>query len=191
MGGQPPSAVRAAGPGACDVASHFLVLSPEILIHKNLPRRIAPDIQNPFVEMIRCVNPSCQAISTPIRRNRDGWGSGFYCSTRKGTLLCTVPCGFITLTSPVVAPAGTLVVMSEPTEPNSECFSSSGFPSLENRDGWGSQFHRGALKNHPEVRPPRRLKLIVPQRIHGINLGGVASRDIAGEKRHGDQKRRN
>ena len=28
--------------------------------------------------------------------------------------------------------------------------------------------------------------LIVPKRLHGINQSGVASRDVAGEKRHGN-----
>src|ERR1019366_10127521 len=37
-----------------------------------------------------------------------------YGSTRKDTLLESVPLGVTTLTSPVVAPAGTVVVISEP-----------------------------------------------------------------------------
>src|SRR5258706_64323 len=47
------------------------------------------------------------------RRWRLKLRTGFYGSTRKGTLLCAVPWGLITLTSPVVAPAGTVVVMSD------------------------------------------------------------------------------
>src|SRR2546428_3625469 len=31
--------------------------------------------------------------------------------------------------------------------------------------------------------------LLVPKRLHGSNLSGLASRDVAGEARHRDQKR--
>ena len=40
-----------------------------------------------------------------------------------------------------------------------------------------------------EVLRSRYRKLIVPKRLHGINLRGAAGGNIAGEKRHGDQKR--
>jgi hypothetical protein len=34
----------------------------------------------------------------------------------------------------------------------------------------------------------RDRHLTVPKRLHGINQSGVASREVAGEKRHGNQK---
>src|SRR5580658_8845585 len=40
-------------------------------------------------------------------------GHRVYCITRKGTLLDSVPSGVTTLTVPVVAPVGTLVVISD------------------------------------------------------------------------------
>jgi hypothetical protein len=42
----------------------------------------------------------------------------------------------------------------------------------------------GLILLSPVLARGRYQKLIVPQRLHGINLSGVPSWDIAGEERH-------